>query len=129
MPADYLAEANRRTLVFAMIETQEALDNLDAIAATPGLDGLFVGPNDLVDLARASGWQCRSHDPEARCSSAARSIAAAAKNKLVAGRLRRHRRRQLPLFRRHGFKFIVAATDVGLLAAGAKAMQDQLEQI
>jgi 4-hydroxy-2-oxoheptanedioate aldolase len=34
-------------LCFAMIETREGLDNLDAIAATPGLDGLYIGPSDL----------------------------------------------------------------------------------
>jgi 4-hydroxy-2-oxoheptanedioate aldolase len=34
-------------LCIAMIETREALDNLDEIAATPGLDGLYIGPSDL----------------------------------------------------------------------------------
>jgi len=34
-------------LCFAMIETREGLDNLEEIAATPGLDGLYVGPSDL----------------------------------------------------------------------------------
>jgi 4-hydroxy-2-oxoheptanedioate aldolase len=34
-------------LCFAMIETSEGLENLDEIAATPGLDGLYVGPSDL----------------------------------------------------------------------------------
>ena len=36
VPTAYLAEANEGTLAFAMVETQEALDNVDAIAATPG---------------------------------------------------------------------------------------------
>ena len=35
-------------LCLVMIETMEALQNLDAIAATPGVDGLFVGPVDLA---------------------------------------------------------------------------------
>jgi 4-hydroxy-2-oxoheptanedioate aldolase len=34
-------------LCFAMIETREGLENLDEIAATPGLDGLYIGPSDL----------------------------------------------------------------------------------
>jgi 4-hydroxy-2-oxoheptanedioate aldolase len=34
-------------LCLAMIETREGIDNLDEIAATPGLDGLYVGPSDL----------------------------------------------------------------------------------
>lgn len=35
-------------LCFVMVETREALDNLDAIAATPGLDGIYIGPADLA---------------------------------------------------------------------------------
>lgn len=44
---DYYAEANRNILAFAMIETAASVENLAEIAATPGLDGLFVGPFDL----------------------------------------------------------------------------------
>ena len=40
--------ATPEPLCFVMIETAEALDNLDAIAAVPGIDGLFVGPVDLA---------------------------------------------------------------------------------
>jgi 4-hydroxy-2-oxoheptanedioate aldolase len=35
-------------LCFAMIETSEAMRNLDAIVATPGLDGVYIGPADLT---------------------------------------------------------------------------------
>jgi 4-hydroxy-2-oxoheptanedioate aldolase len=44
----YAAEANDNILAFAMIETKAAMDNLDAIAATQGLDGLYIGPADLT---------------------------------------------------------------------------------
>jgi 2-keto-3-deoxy-L-rhamnonate aldolase RhmA len=37
-----------RSRVFAMIETAEAMQNLDAICATPGLTGVYVGPADLA---------------------------------------------------------------------------------
>jgi 4-hydroxy-2-oxoheptanedioate aldolase len=43
----YLHTANAITLAVAMIETREALDSLEAILATPGIDGVFVGPSDL----------------------------------------------------------------------------------
>ncbi|MFV3314277.1 MULTISPECIES: HpcH/HpaI aldolase family protein [Pseudomonas] len=46
--ADYGREADDNMLCFAMIETREALDNLAEIAATPGLDGLYIGPADLT---------------------------------------------------------------------------------
>lgn len=44
---DYVAQANEKILALAMIETAEALAELEAILATPGLDGVFIGPMDL----------------------------------------------------------------------------------
>ena len=41
-------DLNAASLCIAMIETREGLDNLDEIAATPGLDGLYIGPADLA---------------------------------------------------------------------------------
>ncbi|MEO8241482.1 MAG: aldolase/citrate lyase family protein [bacterium] len=46
--ANYAGEANDNILGFAMIETADGMANLDAIAATPGLDGIYVGPSDLT---------------------------------------------------------------------------------
>jgi len=43
----YSREANDLVLGLAMIETAEGMANLDAIAATPGIDGLYIGPSDL----------------------------------------------------------------------------------
>lgn len=39
--------ANEETFLVVQIETPEAVENVDAIAATPGVDGMFVGPGDL----------------------------------------------------------------------------------
>ncbi|MGE0240642.1 MAG: HpcH/HpaI aldolase/citrate lyase family protein [Parvibaculaceae bacterium] len=126
VPAEYLKEANRRTLIFAMIETGEALGNLDEIAATPGLDGLFVGPNDLsISLGFGLGKDLKIPKLEAAITAI---VAAAKKNRLVAGAFGGSPE-NCAFFAGHGFTFIAAATDVGLLAAGAKAMQDRLGQI
>lgn len=46
--ANYAAEANGEILALAMVETAEAMANLEAIAATPGLDAIYVGPADLT---------------------------------------------------------------------------------
>ena len=43
----YPAAANAETFLMVQIETPEALANIDAIACTPGVDGLFIGPGDL----------------------------------------------------------------------------------
>jgi 4-hydroxy-2-oxoheptanedioate aldolase len=42
------ATANESVVVLAMIETPQGLANVKAIAATPGLDGLYIGPSDLT---------------------------------------------------------------------------------
>lgn len=44
---DYVEHANRETFLVVQIETPEAVENIDAIAAVPGVDALFVGPGDL----------------------------------------------------------------------------------
>lgn len=43
----YASTANRDTLLIAQIETPGALDHVDAIAATKGVDALFLGPDDI----------------------------------------------------------------------------------
>lgn len=45
---DYLSAADATIMTWAMVESATALDNLDDIAATEGLDGIYVGPNDLA---------------------------------------------------------------------------------
>jgi 4-hydroxy-2-oxoheptanedioate aldolase len=46
-PKSWLRDGNARTVSFAMIETRTALDALDAILDTPGIDAVFVGPSDF----------------------------------------------------------------------------------
>jgi 4-hydroxy-2-oxoheptanedioate aldolase len=43
----YAKEANDRVCLLVQAESRTALQNLDAIAATPGVDGVFIGPADL----------------------------------------------------------------------------------
>ncbi|MCB0007478.1 MAG: hypothetical protein KDE04_13530 [Anaerolineales bacterium] len=44
---NYLEEANDVILTFAMIETAQAIENLEDILSVPGLDAVYVGPSDL----------------------------------------------------------------------------------
>ena len=57
----YANEANSQIACLAMIETREGIDNLDEIASTPGLDGIYIGP---ADLALAMGLPVRGDQPE-----------------------------------------------------------------
>jgi 4-hydroxy-2-oxoheptanedioate aldolase len=44
---DYIAHANAEMCVVVQAETVTAIENLEAIAETPGVDGVFIGPSDL----------------------------------------------------------------------------------
>jgi 4-hydroxy-2-oxoheptanedioate aldolase len=53
---DYFDEANGEIMAIPMIETAEALQNIDDILAVPGVDKIYVGPNDLaLDLGEKPG--------------------------------------------------------------------------
>ena len=45
---DYHNQANKQIVSLAMIETEEAVANAEAICSTPGLTGIYVGPSDLA---------------------------------------------------------------------------------
>jgi 4-hydroxy-2-oxoheptanedioate aldolase len=46
--SDYFKGANDTVVAMAMIETRQAVENLDDILSVPGLDALYIGPNDLA---------------------------------------------------------------------------------
>ena len=48
VPSDYQKIANNEVLVIPMIETKQAIDNLESILDVPGVDGIYVGPSDLA---------------------------------------------------------------------------------
>jgi 4-hydroxy-2-oxoheptanedioate aldolase len=107
-PVDYMREANEGTLTFAMIETAHALDNVDAIAATAGIDALFIGPYDLA-TALSSG---AAQDVDApQVGQAIDKICAAAKKAgKIPGIYCRDTKGALAMAKR-GFRFIVAGND------------------
>lgn len=81
--ADYPQQANAQVMAFAMIETQAGLDALDAIAAVPHLDGLFVGPSDLgIALGLGPG---AGHEHPQMAAALARIQQACASHGKVAG--------------------------------------------
>jgi 4-hydroxy-2-oxoheptanedioate aldolase len=115
---DYLAEANALTVTFAMIETRTALANLEAIVATPGIDGLFLGPSDLsIALSEGRTLDPLSKDVDTEID---RIVAAAGKAGKIAGAYCHTAARAVAL-RKRGFRFLAVASDMGFLRAGAAA--------
>jgi 4-hydroxy-2-oxoheptanedioate aldolase len=114
----YLREANNLTVTFAMIETKTALDNVEAIAATPGIDALFLGPADL-SIALSNGADV---DPMADAVEKGldRIVAAASKAGKITGAYCHTAERAAALARR-GVRFLAVGSDMGFLRAGAAA--------
>jgi 4-hydroxy-2-oxoheptanedioate aldolase len=125
-PADYLKQANSMTQVFAMIETQAALDAVEEIAAVPGLDGLFVGPSDLsIALSKGVGIdKTAKHTLDAM----KRVAAAAAKNNLVAGAFA-GTAEIIKTYQGMGYTFMAGAVDVDLLQAGASSLIKSVKDV
>jgi 4-hydroxy-2-oxoheptanedioate aldolase len=114
-PKIYLREGNESVLTFAMIETRAALRNVDAIAATPGIDALFVGPSDL-SIALTDGATLDPHSATVD-DGLERIVAAAKKAGKIAGLYCINAERALACAKR-GFRFLAIGSDQGFLRAG-----------
>lgn len=104
-------------LCFVMIETAQALENLEAIAATPGIDGLFVGP---VDLALSLGLGPALVMPEQVLAAVDAVVAACGRHGLISGCPSLGVENGQVLATR-GVRFIVLGSDAGWIRRGAAA--------
>ena len=112
----YFAKANGRVAVIPMIETAQALAEVEEIAATPGVDALFVGP---FDLSIALGLPPGDNDGHPVFDAAIARICAAAKRAGVATAVLSNAR-VAPLRLSQGFQMVSVATDINVLAAAAR---------
>jgi 4-hydroxy-2-oxoheptanedioate aldolase len=113
----YVAGANERISVIPMIETVEALDGVEDIAAVAGVDALFVGP---FDLSFSLGLPPGDNDGKPAFDSAlARINAAARANKLATAVL--SNATLAPLRASQGFRMISVLTDSQALGMAAHA--------
>lgn len=69
---DYTDAANRETFLVVQIETPEAVENVDEIAAVDGVDGMFVGPGDLGLRIRTSALDLTVDQAMQRTAAAAK---------------------------------------------------------
>ena len=117
--ADYPQHANETIVRIAMIETRQALDNLDAILSVEGLDAVYIGPSDL---SLSLGCRPVFDDVDPPVAQAIDHILERARaHGVVAGvhngvpevaRARADR----------GFRFVTLSSDARLMAAGAQQM-------
>ncbi|WP_439615800.1 HpcH/HpaI aldolase family protein [Shinella sp.] len=117
----YAAEADDEIICLAMIETAQAYENLEDILATPGLDGVYIGPADLT-----LGLQGKRYAPgfdrrEPEMIEAIKRILHAAHKAGKRAALHNGTPEYAAEAVGWGFDFVTVSNDVRLLAAAADA--------
>jgi len=113
---DYFKRVHDEVCVLVQVETRAAMANLEAIAAVEGVDGVFIGPNDLAaDMGYLGNWQ----HPEVWkvMEDAVKRIRKAGKAPgILVGEA--DGKRCLDL----GYLFVAVGSDLVMLARGAEAL-------
>jgi 4-hydroxy-2-oxoheptanedioate aldolase len=107
---------DQRALCFVMIETEEGLANVDMIAATPGIDGLFVG---TIDLALSLGRGLDAGLDSVMLRAIDQVIESCARHGKVPGCVAIAPEAAETLADR-GMRFLAIGADIGFLDQGAK---------
>jgi len=110
---DYYLHAHERLVTMAQIETPEALEHLDEIAAVDGVDVLFVGPLDLSTNLGIQGQFAHPLFVEAR-----QKVATAARRAGKAAGILATAAAQIPLLRAEGYTAMAFGSDGGAVTAG-----------
>ncbi len=117
--ADYPAAANRTIVAFAMIETAQALDNLDSILSVEGLDAIYIGPSDL---SLSLGCKPVFDDVDPKAQQAIEHIVARARAHGVVAGIHNGRADVARARVELGFRFVTLGSDARLLAAGSQEL-------
>jgi 4-hydroxy-2-oxoheptanedioate aldolase len=120
---DYARRAHEEICVLVQVETPAALDNIEAICAVEGVDGVFVGP---ADLHASMGYVGEIANPKVKpvIDDAIRRIRKAGRAPGILTPSDEDARRWLEC----GALFVAVGADVGILARGAEALAAKFKQ-
>jgi 4-hydroxy-2-oxoheptanedioate aldolase len=122
---DYAQQANQTIVAFAMIETAQALDNLDDILCVEGLDAIYIGPSDL---SLALGCKPDFDNPEPKAAQAIEHILARAQAHGVVAGIHNGVPEVALARAARGFRFVTVASDARLLAAGSQQILARMRE-
>ncbi|MBC7810633.1 MAG: 2,4-dihydroxyhept-2-ene-1,7-dioic acid aldolase [Burkholderiales bacterium] len=115
--ADYLERANDNIIVALILETREAVEDLEAIASVPGVDALYLGP---FDLCLSLGLN-PMHQPYPQIETIMENMVAAARKHGFAAGIGASTPEQLRQRRAEGFTLLGYGPDYYLLVEAARA--------
>jgi 2-keto-3-deoxy-L-rhamnonate aldolase RhmA len=114
---DYYDSSDQNMMTIVVIEEALAVENIEEIAATPGIDVLFIGTSDL---SFSLGLRGRQNEPLLD-ENIAKVVAAGKKHGKFLGRPAGSPE-QVAKYREQGFQFFQSQTELGLMRLGAKAL-------
>ena len=120
---DYLRTANDGICVLLQLETPQAMAQLEAIAAVPGVDGLFVGPGDLSGAMGHVGQLTHPEVMASMADAARRANAIGMPIGTVGGNAE-----TVAAYRAMGYDFLAMASDLGLLMRGLQGALQAMRQ-
>jgi 4-hydroxy-2-oxoheptanedioate aldolase len=120
---DYTDWIDDQVFVAVQIESVQAVENAEAILATPGVDGCWMGPSDLA-LSMGIHPRDRANDERHR-RAVERTLEACRNTGKIAGYAGGSPEEALQLAER-GFRFLTCGSDVGFMLGGARAGVKQL---
>ncbi len=123
--ADYPQHANDTVVAIAMIETQQALFNLEEILSVPGLDGIYIGPSDL---ALSLGGTPKPDQTDPKVVEAIDHILASAKSRGVVPGIHCGSPAYAARMVEQGFQLVTIQSDNLLMAAAAKRVVSELRE-
>jgi len=116
-PDNYYDSADENMMTMIVIEEALAVENIEEIAATPGIDILFIGTSDL---SFSLGLRGRQNEPLLE-ENLAKVVAAGKKHGKFLGRPAGSPE-QVAQYREQGFQVFESQTELGLMRLGAKAL-------
>jgi len=119
-PGGYADFADNNIMVIVIIERKEAIDQIDEIAAVPGIDVLFIGPNDL---SYSYGKRGNQKDPEV-VAAIAKVVAAGKKHNVPVGRTANAS--DIAGYVKEGFLFFQAPSELVMMGVGARPLLDAI---
>lgn len=122
--SEYYANQEKNLVCIVQIETEEILDSLDSVAATDGIDVLFVGP---MDLSVALGVYGQPDHP--RFIDAIRATADAAIKEGKAAGVLLQKAEEFKKYYEFGFRFIACGSDSSFVQDGACKTAERLNEL
>jgi len=114
---DYLKKADSEICLLVQVETRAALDELEAIAAVDGIDGVFIGPSDLSASFGHIG-NPQHAEVQTALEQAAKRLKVLGKPAGILTLSEDEARRYIGW----GYTFVAVGSDIGLLGRGADAL-------